>query len=78
MTTAAMPLHAEFLMPVTVEAAQDALSKLPSEFSAGLNGLILLGGSEKQRVAVKKICYGRYFNYWRVIIVHAFSKRLMN
>ncbi len=67
-------LHPRFFMPVTVADLKTQYAKIPKEFTSGLEGIILLGGSKKQ----EKTFYGRLFCYgcyWKdCIFIHPFLK----
>ncbi|MFZ5617052.1 MAG: hypothetical protein ACOZAA_07010 [Pseudomonadota bacterium] len=71
-----MPLHPDFLMPVTLDEVREAVSQVPSQFTAGLEAIVLLGGSVRQRKAAKTYCYGRYM-LCQVIVLHPFPKLML-
>ncbi len=56
-------LHSEFLMPVTIYELKTQFQKIPQEFTSGIRGIFLLGGSRKQLKACwsKLFCFGTYW-----------------
>lgn len=56
-------IHPNFIMPVTSQDLEDQLKKIPEQFTEGLKGIFLLGGSNKQEKTNKSrlFCYGCYW-----------------
>jgi hypothetical protein len=70
-------VHPEFLRPFSASDVGEVLGSVPARFLAGLVGVHLLGGSQKQAKAASSAlfhygCYGR-----GRICLHPFPRRLM-
>lgn len=71
-----MPLHAEFIMPVTIDEVKNLLRSVPQQFVSGLEGVFLLGGSKKQALSwVNFAAYGRYGR--NKIYLHPYPKKYL-
>ncbi len=68
--------HSDFVRPVSREDIVDTLAKGPTEFTKGLDGVFVMGGSTKLAKVVDSLyCYG---SYWlRCIFLAPFPKRLL-
>lgn len=54
--------HQDFILPLELEDIEDTLSKIPSDFTRGLQAVFLLSGSNKLSKVVDSLyCYGTYW-----------------
>jgi hypothetical protein len=65
--------HPSFIMPVTASEVEAVLATIPDRFIESLNGVFLLGGTNKQLKASRHMVYGMY--RFPKIYLHAFPLR---
>jgi hypothetical protein len=65
-------LHEAFVMPVTLTEVKVTVDAIPAEFTDGLKGVFLLGGSQKQADTYNTYSYGCYLE--NKIYLHPYPK----
>ncbi len=70
-----LPMHPDFLMPVSIRDVENLLGTLPKRFTHALKAVFLLGGSKKQAISWSKFAYGTYSE--DVVYLHPFPKAQM-
>ena len=70
----------DFIMPVTVIEVREALARFDKSLLQDLTGIVLLGGSSKQRkVAWSSLfAFGCYNSFWKIISLFAFPKNALS
>ncbi len=68
-------IHSNFIMPVTTSELTLELGRVPGEYTEGLKGVFLLGGSKKEeKVFFSQLSY--YGTYWsNCIFIHPYPKK---
>ena len=68
------PVHRDFIAPLKRHEVMSVLENLPATFKNGLSAIVLLGGTNKQRIASQRhLVYGCY-TWNKLIFIHAFPK----
>ncbi|MDH3703395.1 MAG: hypothetical protein OEU46_19005 [Alphaproteobacteria bacterium] len=75
-TVIVLPTNPNFINPLNEENILKTLSTVPKNYTAGLAGILVLGGSKKQEKTFNSLfSYGRYRQ--DTIIIHPFPKRYL-
>jgi hypothetical protein len=68
------PLNERFVRPFDAEDVADVVRLVPAEFTAGLRGIVLLGGTNKQDKTCRRLF--RYGCYWGSrVYLHPFPRQ---
>lgn len=73
------PVRKSFVRPFSIDDLENALKAVPTRFLAGLNRILLFGGTKKQEQSVRRLFRdGMYYPDYGMIAIFPFLRRKMD